>query len=60
MKKLEALGVKELSYSSTEIITGGSWFGEKIGKLVGSLIRYAGPYGAAQLQIDAAMNEAIN
>ena len=56
MENLENYKVQEISGSSLKLISGGSWFGEAIGKLFGSAIRYNGPMGAAQVQIDMAVS----
>ncbi len=55
MKNLNGFQVEELGYSSAESINGGSWLGKAVGKFFGSALRYAGPYGAAQIQVDAAV-----
>ena len=56
MENLENYKVQEISSSSAKLISGGSWLGEAIGKLFGSAIRYNGPMGAAQVQIDMAVS----
>ena len=58
MRNLENYGVQEISESSGKLVQGGSWLGKAVGKFVGVILRYAGPNGPTQIQIDMAISGA--
>ena len=56
MDYLDNYGVQEIENYSAQHTQGGTWLGQAVGKLVGSMFRYSGVYGSAQLQVDYAIS----